>query len=57
MAYAKSGVVAAALIAEIGQLNSIVGTIQVKINGTPATVADNDAEYAGILSGYISQIQ
>lgn len=57
MAYAKSGVVAAALIAEIGQLNSIAGTIQVKINGTPATVADNDAEYAGILSGYISQIQ
>ena len=57
MSYAKSGVVAAALIAEIGQLNSIAGTIQVKINGTPATVADNDAEYAGILSGYISQIQ
>lgn len=54
--YTKSQVVAAALIAEIGQLNSIVGTMQVKLT-SPATVADNDGEYAGIMSGYISQIQ
>ena len=57
MAYAKSGLVAAQLVAEIGQLNSIAGTIQVKLNGTPASTADADGLYAGVLAGYISQIQ
>ncbi len=57
MAYTKSITAANTLIAEIGQLNSIVGTIQVKLAGTPYTTADNDGEYTGILNGYTNQIQ
>ena len=56
MAYTKSVTAVNTLLATIGQLNSIVGTLEVKFAGTPASVADNDAEYAGILNGYNSQI-
>ena len=57
MAYAKSAVVANTLVAEIGQLSSIAGTIQVKLAGTPASTADTDGLYVGVLNGYISQVQ
>ena len=57
MAYPKAQVAATNLLGTIGQLNSIVGTIEVKLNATPASTADNDAEYTGILNGYNSQVQ
>ena len=56
MAYTSSVTAVNTLLATVGQLNSIVGTLEVKLAGTPATVADIDAEYVGILNGYNSQI-
>lgn len=57
MSYPKSQAAATNLLGTIGQLNSIAGTIEVKFNGTPASTADSDAEYVGIINGYNSQVQ